>query len=327
MIYALPKPGERVKEFDYAPAFQIFLAVFGFIFVVFTVFHTWTRTGSQLPLETTLFAIIFLLLSISFMRLIRHDELVLKQFRFKLMNATSLIGVMIGAVILSNQRLLSFILTATLTTLGFIWSYLLEPVLEFILRILFSIFAFFLNLFGLGGEVEMDFLSPEAPQGGGADYSDWAGPVEANVIFQRVIIILAIVIVILLVVKLFQMLGAKVTPPEARDDGVEEERFSLDDQKRRFDRKRHFGRYKENQIREIYREFLVLLKKKKVDIPLYLTSAEVENRVDDKFKAEKSSILRETYIRIRYGEISYTKEDVKRIKGLYKEIKEEIERF
>ena len=139
-----------------------------------------------------------------------------------------------------------------------------------------------------------------------------------------VFIVSAIVIIVVLYI-LYKLIKALLTKILGTQDGdIEDEIIRLDDNDKK---KRRLRRYRENQIRELYRNFLILTRKNEIDTSVHLTSKEIENQVVSKFKTDTSGELRDEYIKIRYKEDEFTKADVKRMKELYKNVKEEIESF
>jgi len=106
-----------------------------------------------------------------------------------------------------------------------------------------------------------------------------------------------------------------------RDDGVEETRTAL---ATGISIRRRFRSREENKIRKVYREFLALITKNEVVIPLSSTSSDVEHHVQTKFGSSQSAELRAEYVRVRYGETDYGKEEVTKVKNLYKKFKDEI---
>jgi len=315
MIWTLPPPDEDVSQFHYDDVFRNFLMIFGFMLVI-------SLFLGELQSDTLLFAISFLFNSIVFMRLIRHDESVLKQTRVKIINAASIIGVIIGAVLLSTEVFLTFIGRV----INFILVNFLAPIFRFILWIIFVPLEFIFDILGLNEILAGIFASMfriEVEFFGGEVMFEPLEEANSQLPLPVVIAIIVIIatIVIFLVIKIFKML-TKLKHSYASGDGIEEERFFLDSQEKK---KRHIWQRPENQIREIYRRFLLHLKKQEVNVPLHFNSSDVEDLVATKFKSEKSSDLRAEYIGVRYGESTFTKADVKRIKGLYQEVKQEIE--
>ena len=136
------------------------------------------------------------------------------------------------------------------------------------------------------------------------------------------IVVIVVVTIIVAIISLFTRFSKKVGTAALKEEGLEEERVLLDDEK---EKKRFFKRQAENEIRAVYQRFLAAVKKKGLRIPSHLTSYDVEALVAAQFESEKSRELRDEYIRVRYGEANYTEEDVERIKALYKEVKAEIE--
>jgi len=321
MVATLPKPGEKVIEFNYDTVFYIFITIFGAIALLAAAMTGWIDTAG-LSGETWLFAILFLLNSIMFMRMARHDESVLKQTRFKMMNAATLFGVLgiiTGAVLLGTDVSIAFFWRV----IAFLWSNLIAPIINVIIWIFLVFLTFIFNSLGLDfepGEIEMEQMSMMQNEIEG--YYTEGGQVPRLVI--AIIIIIAIIAVVVLLKFLFKLLNKRTDSIFIGEDGVEEERFSLDGHEQK---KRRMGRRHENQVRAVYRRFLAYVKKKGIHIPQHLTSYDVEGLVATKYESEKSSDLRDEYIRVRYGESEYTEEDVSRIKGLYKEVKNEIERF
>jgi len=122
---------------------------------------------------------------------------------------------------------------------------------------------------------------------------------------------------------LFKMLFDKEDEIEDIYDehDFKEEIIALDEN----DVKQPVIRRPENQIREIYRDFLNFVKTKAtVDTSLHLTSKEIENEIVSRFGSETSSAFRDEYIKVRYNESEFTKDDVKQMKELYKNVKKEI---
>ena len=323
LIKACPKQKERASEFDYATVFMVFLGIFGFIFVFNLLINSWVAGSMpEFASDFFLFALMFAILSIVFMRMARHNDSVLKQFRFKVMNAASLIGVIVAAVLVSSNVFLAFIWSI----IRFIWVRLIMPLLEAVIWVIFNILAFFMRILGTDHSMDglMEILgddgSPEAAVEEIFYYEHEVWP------YGRIILVVILAIIgIFVLIKIFKLLTSKIAVTEIDTEGIVEERFALDDDKQQ--RKRRFGRQKENQVREIYRDFLRLIKKNEVLVPSFLTSHEIDVQVSGKFQSKKSSQIRDEYIKIRYGKADFTKDDINRVKGLYKEFKEEIDQF
>jgi len=318
----LPKPDEKVTQFNYDTVFYVFLIVFGIFAFFGLIMASWVNAAG-LPSDAWLFASSFLLNAIMFMRMARHDESVLKQTRFKVMNATTLIGVLgaiSGIVLLGTDAFLTFIWRV----IGFVWSYFIGPVFRVIIWVFLVILTLIFGVFGL----DAPFDAMEMWEMPGLLGEEMFGLYETEVrdVPRFIIVMLVITAIIVLAVLLwllFKWLNKKTDAIFVGEDGVEEERFSLDGDEQR--KKRRGRPHNENQVREVYRRFLAHVKKKGINIPQHLTSYDVEELVATKFESEKSNELRDEYVRVRYGEAEYTKDDVKRIKGLYKAFKTSID--
>jgi len=316
LFWSMPKVGERIAQFSYLPVFRIFIKAFSIMLAIFVVVSLWFNTTEfTFPRDSLLFGFTFLLTSVLVLRMIRHDEAVLKQIRFKMINSLPLVGILVGAILLSRSFFLDFILSVV----GFIWWVLLLPLVLIIMWFIINIVMFIFGFFNIGGQ---DPLEMELPA-----FLEFVGEFlnqERNVnttIFAAIVIALGVITICLV----FKMLSNKVGSPIIRDDGIVEEHFTLEDLLDK--RKNYFRNYKENQVRAIYRNFLVLIKKSEIELPLHLTSDEIVGRVSDSLNFEMLNELRKAYIRVRYGEVKYTKDEIKRIKALYKDIKKEIETF
>ena len=323
LFWSMPKPDERIWQFDYQPAFRLFLKIYGGLLGVLLAFMLLSGGAYGLAhiervfsADSILFAIMFLLSSTMFIRMKRHDEAVLKQTRFKVVNAIPFIGMLFGAILASSDRVIS----SVLFLLHFIWFGIVLQIFNLIARLLMMIPDFAINRVDSSNEaamilpteeMELELLVP--------DFLDLRESIEVadGTWFTIFLIIMGVIALIII----FKILSKKVGSPDVRDDGVEEERFALDDPKDKKHRRRN-----ENQVREIYRTFLELIKEKGVDLKLYSTSGEIETQIASRFNSKKSRELREKYIQVRYRGDSYTKDDLKRVKGLYKEIKQEIDK-
>ena len=311
MMWAMPKKDESTAGFNYEAIFNGFLKAFGTILVI--RFGLLGIFEMQFPTDTMLFATAFLILAIIFTRMIRHDENILNETRFKLINLISVVGVILGIVVVTSRTFLEIATTIYLFIAPYL-IYLLMPIM-YLIAIIFEDFepkkdpaAMMLR--------PMEFFQELA-----AYLNEESDPSEV-VGYILVFIVSAIVIIVVLYIlyKLIKALLTKILGTQ--DDDIEDEIIPLDDKK-----KRRLRRYRENQIRELYRNFLILTRKNEIDTSVHLTSKEIENQVVSKFKTDTSGELRDEYIKIRYKEDKFTKADVKRVKELYKNVKEEIESF
>jgi len=318
LFWSMPKAGERVAQFNYIPVFRLFIKTFSVILGIFMLISLWFNTTEfEFPRDSLLFGFTFLLTSVIVLRLIRHDEAVSKQLRFKMINSLPLVGISIGTLLISRSFFVDFILSI----IRFIWQILLFPIFLIIMWIAANIVNFIFGFFNIGN---LDPVALELPDFLEA-FADFVTAERDLSSLIGVLIGIMIVLGIIMIRLIFKFLSDKIGSPIIRDDGIEEEHFTLEGASGK--RNRYFGNRKENQVRSIYRNFLALAKKNNIELPLHFTSDEIAGRMSYSISSENSKKLRDAYIQSRYGDVVYTKDDIKQIKQLYKSIKEEIESF
>jgi len=314
LAWSISKPEEDIIGFDYGPIFEKFLGIFIVILFLWFVVIYMVLTGPPFPTDALWFAAAFLMLTIIFMRMIRHDELIINQYRFRLINVIPVIGIILAIFLLTNRIFLEIV-----AFVGRILSYLISGIV-FILHLPFHYFTLIYHL--LSG-YEEDPWWMDSP------------------IFRNIVLIILIIFVLYVAGR--HMKPKEVDNPlkkrwlmwmfklfEDKDEILEdvydehdfkEEVIALEED----DEDQHAKRQRENQIREIYRDFLSFVKTKKVDTSQYLTSKEIENQIMTRFNAKTSRAFREEYIKVRYNGSEFAKDDVKRMKELYKNIKKEMD--
>jgi len=321
MITCLPKLNKRLDQFEYEAQFKTFLGVYGVV-----LFYTaLTRLASDgvatsviLPIDSYLFAIAFMTNAIVYTRMVRHDEAVFSQTKFKIINAAPMVGVIIVTVLVSTD----FVLTAIGRFFSFVFINLLLPFFEFLAWLIIRPLGMLFNWLGFNSEFsfgELPAMENQLVYGEvenlfyGLDdgyASPWA-PLVFGVLFIGVVIFL------------FRVIKARhgdFVAMAAIDEDVEEIRIDIESVRQRKKRLRKT----DNPIRAIYRDFLGDLKKQDIHAPSHFTSAEIERTVAIKYPSPLTDELRTEYIKIRYGKSDFNKADVSRVKRLYQKIKSEI---
>jgi len=309
-VLTLPVQDEKVSQFQYADHFGLFLKLLlALIFIAFLL-----DAIALLENGPLLFALSFLINAVILMRMVRHDEAILQQTQFKIMNAVSLFSVMLIVVLLSTDAFL----TLVRNFIAFIWTNVAIPVIELLIFIFVTVINFLFNLFRVNVlferlgvmiyEIEIDALEPLEPL-----LDEPSGVIPNPLPFIGAIILMVIFY------RLLKSLSEKWVA-RSSSDGVEEERIPLDDRKNK-ERKRFTP---ENPIRSTYRKFLRKLEKNGTHFPHYFTSNDVNDLVSKTINTNKGSNLRELYIRIRYGEADFTKEELRNFKRLCREISQSL---
>jgi len=305
LIYTKPKPDEPVSQFEYVDVFKSFLSCFVALIIAALVFQ-WQE---QLESGSLLFGLAFLIKATILMRMIRHDETILKQTRFKVMNSLSLIVVIMVVVLFSSEVFLTFVGNMLIA----LWRSVLAPSILFVWMGVARVIAFIFGLFNV--EIGRDDAEIEIPTTAPYDMIEELPELEVPFFFFIIIGL----IVAFLIFKLFQMLAQRgMLRPT--NEGVVETRTTLDKNQ---DKKKK-GRNRNNQIREVYGKYLGQLKKKEIEIAPYMTTDDIEQEAKAAFDSDASSGLRKMYINVRYGEKEFSKEDVREMKRLYKTFSGEI---
>jgi len=322
IVRHLPPPNVQVNNFEYRTVFKKFL--FLFVFAGMVIFFSNDVAGIEFELSsgTVLFAASFVVSFVIYSRMIRHDESVVNEFRFKIINITSLVGVMLAAYLLST----GIFLASMLNILRFIWLQLFSPIFGFTAWVVMTIITFITRIFYEDAVFEPN-LAPNL--GGTPTDADLLRLLEiledGEAVAPFIVGIILTIIFITLFVLLLKMLKNTSKTPIIRDDGVEEERFSLvEEERKRILRRRRSHQQNSSQVRSIYRKFLAELQKADFEIEPHMTSLDVEEMVQKEIIASEIDVLREIYIKVRYAQRECNKDEVKRIKQIFKALCEEI---
>jgi len=326
MIYNLPSTLETDRRSNYQATFRLFIRIFLglviltaltlFILITTPVVITTYPDMTTFTTEVLVFALAFLVNSVIYMRMVRHDIVVQRQRRFQIINGVPVIGCVAFSIIFSigNQWLFQFFRMLIdgflfLVSIPAVW---LARLISLPFRTLDSPFWDFARDFFSNMEV----VEPGEEVVNYYQYYQLYSPAENNGFF----IILGISIIIGIIL-LYRQLMKNKTVAITVDNGLEEERFGLTSSDRLLKNKRN-----QNQIRIVYQRLLKLLKRKNIQITDSMTSLDVESLVAKNANPTTTAELRLEYVRVRYRESEYTKADVTRVKGLYKKIKEDIEK-
>lgn len=262
----------------------------------------------------------FLVLTVMLLRMLRHNEKVLTDRRFRFMNVGEMLLLCGAGYLLSS----GYMLMAFRFLLGLVIRFVLRPILTGIVYI-FGGLAWLLNKIfsGIDFNVEnlnlsqMDDLG-EAIQQGEQTAQEYAQSDNLTTrILTYVLIGIAVAIVVLVVVLLFRALMKAGRHGE--DNKFEDERESLDDPGK--DGGRKLTRAPRDRVRHYYRKFLKLCDVRGIGAGEHLNSREINDQAGGVFRTPSLSALRELYIRARYSSAEVTSADVKSAKSAYEEVK------
>ncbi len=262
----------------------------------------------------------FLVLTVMLLRMLRHNEKVLTDRRFRFMNVGEMLLLCGAGYLLSS----GYMLMAFRFLLGLVIRFVLRPILTGIVYV-FGGLAWLLNKIfsGIDFNVEnlnlsqMDDLG-EAIQQGEQTAQEYAQSDNLTTrILTYVLIGIAVAIVVLVVVLLFRALMKAGRHGE--DNKFEDERESLDDPGK--DGGRKLTRAPRDRVRHYYRKFLKLCDVRGIGAGEHLNSREINDQAGGVFRTPSLSALRELYIRARYSSAEVTSADVKSAKSAYEEVK------
>ena len=319
MILTMPKPQKSPKMYEgidyveYADVFKKFLSVFAVALPIALI----SRNFEALENGPISFAVSYMLLSVILLRTLRHDVSVINERRFKLFNIAYVAAVAVIGFLLS----LDIVLRGFRAVINFIANNIVHPVLMFLTFIIYFVLGLIFNIEEVVEEIDED---PEIVEIGdmlpGFQEGEEPGIVATIIMYILVaaLILLALYLLVKLTRYLIKKLRDRKRPSTRMDSGgirtpLSFERIEVPNQQKS-------RRAKQNQIREIYRKFLALCREREIDIKQFMTSQDVENAAAEHFNKPQSQELREMYIKVRYADADFSKEDVKKAKGLYNEI-------
>jgi len=259
------------------------------------------------------FGLMFVPSAIFLMRLSRHDNAVLEQPRFKWLNFGALIGLLLLGMFLSSPQLLN----ALDWVQWFIGMRILVPLLLLIMRMFAYLMGF---LFGTMETPDWSLYVPEMENPPGVDMSYLEDGESSSgmlgVWIALVILIPIVVAALVFIVKFFLRIAQNQSEDfEVEEDGVVVERVTLPKTEKLRKKKRGSTGH---EIRESYRKFLEVCQKKGVAITPQMTSLEVEELAQ-----MESGELRALYLKTRYGEQDFTKEEALAAKKIVKALSRE----
>lgn len=263
-----------------------------------------------------------LTLSVTLLRMLRHEDRTIAQKRFQAMNLMGVAGACgLGALLSTDWALWAFKAVAL-----FLYDFALLPVLRAVLWLVNGVLrgiSWLLSLLPWGdGAMDAPQLDAEFAQETELqmELGVTAEQVAANPVVKYVLAALGIVALCALTFALLRILSRQMS----RDAAVErrEERESIDASRRGESAGGALRRRKDpvDAVRYTYRKFLRLAQSRSVPINERQNSLQIRNLSRTRFEESALDALRETYIRARYGEISGP-EDVQRAKDAYERLR------
>ena len=314
MALALLRPNQGTSHHAYLVVFKTFAKLFIPYLLIALLF------GQQAAVEngSVLFAMTFLASAVVLLRILRHDDEVINERRFRLLNIIYISGaVVIGPILSINDFIV-------LRTLGRLYTDIIVPAFVFLVSGIFNLVnALLQNLYlwnppeEEAGEVLDMFGVFDAWEEAGAGI--WARVV--GYIVYVIIILVALAALLGIVLLIIRKVRAMLARTEQTLPGYSESRTAIGAVSAPSAQKRR-GR-QPNQVREIYRKFLNLCERRDMDIKPFMTSHDIADAATEHFSQPQLKALRDIYIKVRYADADYTKEDIKQAKDIYSALNKE----
>lgn len=253
---------------------------------------------------------LFLIITIMTLRMLRHNEEVLNDRRFRIMNGLEIALVCGFGYLLSGGFVMSLLGRIGL----FIMDYVLRPIFSCLLYI-FGAFAWVMRKIFGGIDLSLDEMDlselqqepvvDEAQQAIMEYYAEEMAKTDYTMLKNIALGVAVIVLGFLFILLLRVLMRAGRRGVDNRFGDVRE---AIDDDGPGAEK---LGRSPRDRVRSIYRKFLRMCVREGLDPDLNLNSREVNQSMVKIFDEEPMDGLRDVYIRARYSSGQITDEDVK----------------
>ena len=306
-VYSLPYD---INKMEYSPVFKLYYTIAAPVSIIMFI-----AIRSNLETVGMPYGLMFTLCSIVLMRMLRHDKDILNQTKFKLMNALSVLGVMILGALAGSQQFLNLVFGS----IKGLYLNLIAPLITMLIMALLYLLTPVVTLLNLD-DVDIRFYSEidDIILGSGYDLfteDEIATPGIGLQIFKLICFAALLGLAIYLGYKIFKYFTRQY---ESKPSSAREERIFLDQghTKKKEPRINH-------QIRLVYRKFLKLCTDNGIPIHPYSTTEDIARQAGNILGEKDASLqLRNIYIESRYGEIAPTKESIKQSKDIYNRFKQ-----
>lgn len=264
---------------------------------------------------------LFLTLSIALLRMQRHEEHVIRQRRFQLLNLLGLSGVCIFGGILSTDwfaRILKAILQ-------FFYNYALTPVIQgllWVLNRLIDLLAWIGSLIPWSqGSYEMPVMQGQTESVGGNEMFEslMQADIAANPLLRHILEIAGILILAAIAFFLIRALSKHM--PTSGNAERTDRREKLASGAPRVKKSAGAVGKTIGDIRKMYISFLRAAESRGVSLNGRQNSLQIRNASEKYFDAQTLDVLREAYIRARYGDCA-DETDRKNARAALKRLKE-----
>lgn len=308
IIYLVKKDRYHTDYYSFRSlVFKLMIGI-AFLFAIVSL-------GNRLELFYKLsfqYAIMFIISSLYSLRTIRHSDEIIKNRRFLIINLLIITVTCSICILLSTEAVLGSVIYG----IKLIYVKIIVPIVIQILYIIFSPLGRFLDK--AIKLIDPDFLY-ELPQGEEADEKNMAAAEADSTVFYVVTISLIVFTALAYII----IKGFSNRKKSGSEKGISENRSFLDDEDKKKAINMPFN--KTNRVRQWYRKFLMLCRKKSMDIYIFDNSQTIYDKSSDMFKnhAEDLNSMKEIYRKARYGEEAVSSQDIKTVKDIYKTLEKE----
>ena len=309
-----------IHHFEFARRFKLFLKVYlAFIFTVLLVGIGVDNLTAKLEISALPFGITFILCSIILLRMLRHDDNIRKEVRFKALNLLSVVIVLAITIVLSSRAFLGF----ASSVLSFAYFDAILPAISIVGGWLAEV----IRLIHIPLDRVMENIAPDPLQ-------DIIRPTSAdlrnpalgrNLLVNTIFAALGAIVAFIVFLHVKKLISIFVRKAHTKLSYVAPIGNAPSKTRKPLPKGHTSNRRAEadNQVRTVYRKFLVFCRENGIMIQPHLTSQDIENQAAEKFCVPESKQLRNVYSKARYSGERVSSADVKNARILQRKIRKE----
>ncbi len=316
LVYAVFYLKNNSRATDYYYTFRRFRIEVIALLILILFALSIDATGAQSAVSPIF---LFLTLSIALLRMLRHEEHIIRQKRFQILNLGGVLAVGGFGALLSQPKVIELIRSAW----RLFYTYVLTPIVNVLLGIIelvVKIVSRVISLFPFADSSTE--ITSSGMQFGASDEAFLASDVQEMVVDPTLRRVLEVIGIVIIAILLFFIIKALSKHEQSTFNGKRNEmREKLDVPTGNLRKqakelgKSVFG------IRQMYVNFLRMTERRGTLLTGRQTSLQIQNQSMDKFDAEALQTLRTAYLRARYGDCA-DETDLKNAKQAMKLLKE-----
>lgn len=264
------------------------------------------------------YVIVFLISGLYLLRTLRHTEEVIKSKKFVIMNISVIILMIIACIIFSSD----IIVNAIIYSVKSLYYNIISPMF---MQVLYFVFWLFNKVLPTTEEKERKIIleSFDSKQGVGQIIR------QDNFVNDKLFIIVYIFTIMLFLfivsIIIIRFLSKRKRKEYIDAEGVKSYRRFVDVNKKINKKGNRIYDKGISQIRYWYKKFLELCRRKEMSIFIYDNSKTIYEKSSEIFKNQEDDLksMQEIYRKARYSKDDVINQDIKKIKGVYKNLEKE----